>query len=58
MHVAESAVGSPVHTGRWNLDREKHNLVPAAEEFSAKIDVVQKRTTEIGHVLREEEDLH
>jgi hypothetical protein len=32
--------------------------MPSAEEFSAKIDVVQKRTTEIGHFIREEEDLH
>jgi hypothetical protein len=32
--------------------------MPPTEEFSAKIDVVQKRTTEIGHFIREEEDLH
>ena len=58
VQVAESAIGSSVDPDGRDLHREKDHLMAPAEEFSAKIDVVQERTTEIGHFIREEEDLH
>jgi hypothetical protein len=58
MQIAKPTIGSTIHTFGRDLDGEKGYGMSPSEEFCCKIDVVQKRTTEIGHFIREEEDLH
>ena len=59
MQVAKGSVGATIDAAEvGNLQRQKHDLMPAALKFCAQIDVVQKRTTEVGHSIGEDEDLH
>jgi hypothetical protein len=40
------------------MNRHEHDLMTAFEKFKGKVNIMEKRTAQVGHLPTEEEDFH
>ena len=58
MHKPESSPRSAGIAFLGNLDSQKNNLVTTLQKFQSKINIVEKCTAQVGHLVRKEQHLH
>ena len=58
VHESKSLPGSAIVAHPLFQNRQKHDLMAALEKFEGKINVMEKRTAQVGHFPTEEEDFH
>jgi hypothetical protein len=58
MHETKALPVSTLITLGRHLNCHEHNLMAAFEKFKGKVNVMEKRTAQVGHFPTEDEDFH
>ena len=58
VHVLESSVDSAIDAYFWDFKGHKDNVMTSFFQFNCKINIVKKRTAQVGHSSCKEDESH